>query len=139
MSTHNIGFCDTDEAILMSTHNIVFFYEKMAKLSFNLSSNTHIISSSGGRQFDCGFLRSPWHRNRIESMFKLWKCLISFYVCFDNVVCVEVLSAVSVLCNFDPSIQWDKSTQTPLFNAKISLTEAPSFNAINKSSLNFTI
>ena len=33
------------EAILMSTHNIVF-YEDLTKIIFELSSNTHLISSA---------------------------------------------------------------------------------------------
>ena len=41
MSTHNIGA----EAILMSTHKIDF-YEDLTKIVFQLSSNTHLISSS---------------------------------------------------------------------------------------------
>ena len=41
MSTHNIGA----EAILMSTHNIGF-YEDLTKIIFELSSNTHLISSA---------------------------------------------------------------------------------------------
>ena len=40
MSTHIIG-----EAILMSTHNIGF-YEDLTKIIFELSSNTHLISSA---------------------------------------------------------------------------------------------
>ena len=55
---HNIGFyevlcCerslelpDLAQAILMSTHNIGF-YEDLTKIIFQLSSNMHIISSSG--------------------------------------------------------------------------------------------
>ena len=34
------------EAILMSTHNIGF-YEDLTKIIFHLSSNMHLISSSG--------------------------------------------------------------------------------------------
>ena len=37
--------CPTD-AILMSTHNIGF-YEDLTKIIFELSSNTHLISSAG--------------------------------------------------------------------------------------------
>ena len=44
MSTHNIGFYE--EAILIITHNIGF-YEDLTKIIFQLSSNTHLISSSG--------------------------------------------------------------------------------------------
>ena len=47
MSTHNIGFYA--EAILMSTHNIGF-YEDLTKIIFELSSNTHLISSAGHTQ-----------------------------------------------------------------------------------------
>ena len=44
MSTNNTGFYE-EEAILMSTHNIGF-YEDLTKIIFQLSSNTHLISSS---------------------------------------------------------------------------------------------
>ena len=42
MSTHNIGFA---EAILICTHNIGF-YEGLTKITFQLSSNIHLICSS---------------------------------------------------------------------------------------------
>ena len=45
MSTHNLGFYEA-EGILMSTHNIGF-YEDLTKIIFELSSNTHLISSAG--------------------------------------------------------------------------------------------
>ena len=38
------------EGILMSTHNIGF-YEDLTKITFELSSNTHIISSAGKSVF----------------------------------------------------------------------------------------
>ena len=54
MSTHNIGFA---EAILMSTHNIGF-YEDLTKIIFELSSNTHLISSAVSSV--CLFLDAMW-------------------------------------------------------------------------------
>ena len=43
MSMNNIGFY---EVILMSSHNIGF-YEDLLKIIFQLSSNTHLISTFG--------------------------------------------------------------------------------------------
>ena len=34
----------------------------------------------------------------IKSMFRFLKYLMSFYICFNNVLCLKVLSTVSVLC-----------------------------------------
>ena len=42
----------------MSTHNIGF-YEDLTKIIFELSSNTHLISSAEGTQFKCSKCSFP--------------------------------------------------------------------------------
>ena len=55
MSTHNIGFYEEAEAILMRTH-IIGFYEEMSKIItlnyHQISSNTHLISSAASSLVD---------------------------------------------------------------------------------------